>query len=54
MGLILSSLPGYSAPGEEGEGGAAQKHSGKAEAGEQIFAVENSELIFWENPEQIL
>ena len=54
MGLLLSSLPGHSAPGEEEEGGAAWKHSRKVEPEEQICAVENSELIFRENPEQIL
>lgn len=49
----MSCLSGSRAPGKEREGGAAQKHSGKVEW-EQIFAVENSELIFMENPERIL
>lgn len=38
--------------GKERKGGAAQKHSGKVEW-EQIFVVENSKLIFMDNPENI-
>lgn len=49
----MSCLHGCRAPGNEREGGAAQKHSGKVE-GEQIFAVENPELIFMDNLEQIV
>lgn len=49
----MSCLPRCRAPGKEREGGAAQKHAGKVEQG-QIFAVEDSELIFMDNLEQIL
>lgn len=45
----VSCFPGCWAPGKDREGRAAQKHSGRGERA-QIFALENSELIFTDNP----